>query len=473
MATAKAPSATNLTFALLTAIIVSGKALVNGVAVPGPMPVSFVRLEGGSVPTSTDTSGAYIAFLAPGNYSVQLSGTNNATSGGVSRFFQYAFTGSLTIPSDALALAFDLLVTRTLDNTTVSGTVSRSGIGVDATVSFFARGGGSITSQAAADSSGIYSVSLAPGTYDAYVTRASRDSALLARITVPHATSFAQNLALANAFRLSGVTLNAQEAGTAASITIQSGGQLNLTSDAQGAYQVVLPTGLYTIESSTTVIEHGISVTYRTASAVQVTIKSPADALVDHGTILVAATSRDAGTTVGNVEVRVDIQRVRSLALSLDPGSAVFDGGFLNDTLVVKNSGNAAETVTVMITNPDDLVAVGGTANLAPPTGSATGPTLTGVTVPANSTVRVRLQAQSASGASGATAVVQVFAQDSMAVSATSVFTLRLPALDSGAPTVSGPDITSTAPFNLQILAAVVGAVAAVGAGFFLTRRRR
>ena len=558
MATATAPSASNLTFALSTAIIVSGKALVNGVAVPGPMPVSFVRLEGGSVSTSTDTSGAYNAFLAPGNYSVQLSGTNDATSGGVSRFFQYAFTGSLTVPSDASALAFDLLVTRTLDNTTVSGTVSRSGIGVDATVSFLARGGGSIASQAAADSSGAYSVSLAPGTYDVYVTRASRDSALLARITVPHAASFAQNLALANAFRLSGVTLNAQGAGTPASITIQSGGQLNLTSDAQGAYQVVLPTGLYTIESSTTAIERGISVTYRTtssvemdadtilnlalakvvshaatltwdssqeqqiagggsvtyvvvvrnsgnvaetfdlsgqpttwqfsfappsvaldfgtggtASVVQVTIKSPADALVDHGTILVAATSRDAGTTVGNVEVRVDIQRVRSLALSLDPGSAVFDGRFLNDTLVVKNSGNAAETVTVMITNPDDLVAVGWTAKLATTTGSATGPTLTGVTVPANSTVRVRLQAQSASGASGATAVVQVFAQDSMAVSATTVFTLRLPALDSGAPTVSGPDITSTAPFNLQILAAVVGAVAAVGAGFFLTRRRR
>src|SRR5207245_6730678 len=48
MATATAPSASTLTFALLTAIIVSGKALVNGVAVPGPMPVSFVRLEGGS-----------------------------------------------------------------------------------------------------------------------------------------------------------------------------------------------------------------------------------------------------------------------------------------------------------------------------------------------------------------------------------------------------------------------------------------
>ena len=558
MATAKAPSATNLTFALLTAIILSGKALVNGVAVPGPMPVSFVRLEGGSVPTSTDTSGAYIAFLAPGNYSIQLSGTNNATSGGVSRFFQYAFSGSLTVPPDASALAFDLLVTRTLDNTTVSGTVSRSGIGVDATVSFFARGGGSIASQTAADSSGAYSVSLAPGTYDVYVTRASRDSALLARITVPHATSFAQNLALANAFRLSGVTLNAQGAGTPASITIQSGGQLNLTSNAQGAYQVVLPTGLYTIESSTTAIEHGISVTYRTtssveidadtilnlalakvvshaatltwdssqeqqiagggsvtyvvvvrnsgnvaetfdlsgqpttwqfsfappsvaldfgtggtASAVQVTIKSPADALVDHGTILIGATSRDAGTTGGTVEVRVGIQRVRSLALSLDPGSAVFDGRFLNDTLVVKNSGNAAETVTVAITNPDDLVAVGWTAKLATTTGFPTGPTLTGVTVPANSTVRIRLQAQSASGASGATAVVQVFAQDSMAVSATTVFTLRLPALDSGAPTVSGPDITSTAPFNLLILAAVVGAVAAVGAGLFLTRRRR
>ncbi len=355
--------------------------------------------------------------------------------------------------------------------------------------------------------------------------------------------------------------MNPQGAGTPASITIESGGQLNLTSDAQGGYQVVLPTGLYTIGSSTTVIENGISVTYRTsaslemdadtilnlalakvvrraatltwdpsqeqpiaagrsvtydvvvtntgnvaetfdlsgqpttwpfsftpssvaldfgvvgtvgtASAVRVTIQSPADALVDHGTIQVVATSRDAGTAVGSVEVKVDIQRVRGLTLSLDPGSAVFDGRSLNDTLVVKNAGNAAETVTIAITNPEDLVALGWSAKLGTTTGSATGPTLTDVTVPANATVRVRLQAQSASGASGATVVVQAFAQDSMAVSATTVFTLQLPALASGAPTVTGPDIASAAPFNLQILAAVVGAVAAVGAGLLLTRRRR
>jgi len=38
---------------------------------------------------------------------------------------------------------------------------------------------------------------------------------------------------------------------------------------------------------------------------------------------------------------------------------------------------------------------------------------------------------------------------------------------------VSGPDITPAAPLNLQLLAVVVGAIAAVGAGLFLTRRRR
>src|SRR5207245_9708606 len=132
-----------------------------------------------------------------------------------------------------------------------------------------------------------------------------------------------------------------------------------------------------------------------------------------------------AALRVGDLEVRVGIRRVRRLALSLDPGSAVFDGRFLNDTLVVKNSGNAAETVTVAITNPDDLVAVGWTAKLATTTGSATGPTLPGVTVPANATVRIRLQAQSASGASGATAGVQVCARHSTAASATTVCTRR------------------------------------------------
>ena len=137
------------------------------------------------------------------------------------------------------------------------------------------------------------------------------------------------------------------------------------------------------------------------------------------------------------------------------------------------NSGNAQETVALAITNPDDLTAFGWSVTLTPSGGSPVGATLTNLTVAATSTVNVALRTQSTGGPSGASVALTVSAQDSMAVSASTSFLLQLPVLASPGPTVSGPDITPSAPLNLQLLAVVVGAIAAVGAGLFLTRRRR
>ena len=74
LSTAAIPAGSSLSFPLTKATSVSGQALVNGVAVPGPMPVSFVRNEGGSLTVSTDLSGGYVAFLVPGNYTITLTG---------------------------------------------------------------------------------------------------------------------------------------------------------------------------------------------------------------------------------------------------------------------------------------------------------------------------------------------------------------------------------------------------------------
>src|SRR5207245_1394787 len=134
------------------------------------------------------------------------------------------------------------------------------------------------------------------------------------------------------------------------------------------------------------------------SASVQVTIQSPANALVDHGTIKIVATSATDGTNLGSVDVQVDILRVRGLSLALDTAAPVFDGRILNYTLLVTNSGNARETVTLTITNPDDLTAFGWSVSLVPSGGSPVGATLANLTVEPTSTVKVGLRAQSTGG---------------------------------------------------------------------------
>ena len=558
VSTATVPQASNLTFALANATRATGHTLFQGVAVPGPMSVTFVRREGGSVAVSTDSAGAYSAILAPGNYSVHLSGVASPTEGGVTRFYRYDFDGNATVTPGQPILAYDLVTSRTLDNTTVAGTATLSGQPVDARITFTARGGGAITAQATTDANGIYSVSLQAGTYDVYATGTFASGAFLARISVPHAPSMARDLPLSPASLLSGVTTNAQGFATNASITIQSSAQLDLVSDAGGQYQALLPANGYALTAVKTGTENGVTVTYRAASSValeadslvnlplakvvsrsvaltwdasqrrqilagdsvtytidvrntgnvadtfqfsgtpadwqfsftpssvplnfgsgatstsvRVVVQSPANALVNHDPLDVVATSTTDASTAGDVIVKVDIERVRTLSVALNSTAATFDGRFLNYTIDVKNAGNAREVVQVGITNPDELAAVGWSVSLGRVGGALAGTTLANVTVEANQTVLVHLQAQSSGGSSGATVVLVASAQDSIAVSSNAVFTLQLPDLGPGSITVTGPEITPAAPLNAPLIAVAAGAIAAVAAGLYLGRRRR
>src|SRR5206468_499384 len=137
-----------------------------------------------------------------------------------------------------------------------------------------------------------------------------------------------------------------------------------------------------------------------TSVPVQVVIVSPTNALVSHPSLRIVATSTTDASTAGDVTVNVDITRVRGLSVGLDSTTAAFDGRFLNYTLHVKNEGNARETVQVEVTNPNELAAVGWTLSLGGASGPFDGTLLRNVTIDANQTATVRLQAASTSGSS-------------------------------------------------------------------------
>jgi hypothetical protein len=86
----------------------------------------------------------------------------------------------------------------------------------------------------------------------------------------------------------------------------------------------------------------------------------------------------------------------------------------------------------------------------------------------------VRLSLLQTGGASGATVVLSVTAQDNAAVAATTTSTLVLPSLAATTGVgVTGPNTAKTLPLNLYLVAILVGVASAVAAGLFLTRRRR
>jgi len=552
---------TTVDLGLVDATRVTGLALFERVGLLSTLPIGFERREGGSVTRANEPGGRYAASLTPGTYDVRVDAVASETVGAVTRFYRYTFAGTLVVPSGSQGLAFNVELARAFDNTTVSGSVRDAGVGVDATVAFLARGGGALDGTTASAADGTYGIDLAPGTYEVYATRPIGSAAFLGAFVLPHADAHGFDIALADAFDLTGVVTDVVGARTTANVTIEGGSRLDLGTDAAGAYEALLPAGSYVVTATRTGTEQGISVEYRattsvvldadvvanlplekvvqravtlgwdvaerqtvgqgesvvytvdvrnagnvpdtytltgrpsdwtftflpstvpldfgtsagSGTSVSVTIQAPADAPVVHGPLTLVATSSD-GATQGTVSVDVFIERVRSLSLQVNASSGVFDGRFLNYTIQVRNAGNAQESVTVLVANPEDLASSGWAARLVREDNlGSPGVQVTDIPVNANATSRVRLELSSARGPSDVPVVVQVFSQDDPDIASTTVFTARLPSLEApeGAE-ASGPNVAAVPAFlPAPIFAALVAAVSAIAAGLVLTRRRR
>src|SRR5439155_1244335 len=179
--------------------IVVRNLVVGNVTLNGTARAVALTFDGPDRRAVDATATGFEVYLIPGSYAVTGSGMIGAD--------QYAFMSMAAIPS-ATNLSFPLMKATTVSGMALVNGVSIPGPMPVSVVTLTGRGGGAISAQATADSSGSYAVPLAPGTYDVYVTRSFGSAVFLARITVPHAASFAHDLPLSQGFLLSGTVRN-------------------------------------------------------------------------------------------------------------------------------------------------------------------------------------------------------------------------------------------------------------------------
>ncbi len=329
LANATAPAGGNVTLALLRTANVGGSITFNGSAVDSSLSISFVRNEGGSFTATSSAAGTFSAALVAGNYTVALNDTGSSQASLVTRYYRYSFTGGLTVAPGAASLVYNLAANRTLDNTTVAGTVSLSGAGADATVSFIAESGGALDAKATSAGDGSYSASLAPGQYVVYATRTVGSSGFLGTVNVPHAATFSYSIPLLPAFLLSGVTVGPSGARVQATINVTGTAQLTLHTDSAGGYQTLLPEGSYTVTANRSQTEQGVVVDYE-------------------GTATFALQT----DTVVNLQLgRVDHHAV-ALSWDASQNRTIAAGGSVTYTIVVQNTGNVADTFTLAGAGP-------------------------------------------------------------------------------------------------------------------------
>ncbi len=427
--------------------------------------LSFIAQSGGAIgaQAASAANGTYSVSLAPGTYVLYATRTSGPT----------AFLGALRVPHAAtFGYSPGLLPAYLLSGVTEDPT----GTPVPATVNIT----GTALLTVPTDASGHYQSVLPVGAYTVTADRTRVEQGLAvvyeASANFSLQTDTVVNLQLGRLDRHAvTLTWDASQNRTVAaggsvtySVVVQNTGNVQDSFTFAGAG----PSGWsFAFYPSSVSLNYGSATN---ATTVAVTIQTPANALVNHGILSVAAVSNADTNARGTVQVTVGIARTWGLTLQVDPTSGTFDGRYLNYTVNVRNTGNAPEAVDLSIQNPSDVAAAGWAPGLAMTGAAPSGPTLLNVSADANATTSVKLVLRLNGANGGATVALAAVAEGAPSVAAQTVYTATLPALTvpSGLG-VSGPGTALELPLNSLLIAALVGGVTAAALALFLTRRRR
>jgi dolichyl-diphosphooligosaccharide--protein glycosyltransferase len=458
---------------------ITGLLRYKGTIVREALDIKFERTVGGTVTITTEDTGRYEGYLLWGDYTVSVDHSTTEEENDVVSYLKYTHMSAMHIDQGETQEIYDLQITKTFENSTVSGRVTLDGVGTVAQVQFIAVDPSATNISVFSQPDGNYTVDMTPGHYTVYIHMQAGHYTHLGEILVGYDTSIEYDIELAQGFRVTGVVTFRDGERKVTEVSFIGDGTMELLTDSQGNYELYLPPGDYLVQASTIVVEKGAEVTYSatesitlddaaavnlelekniernikidwdtddreeiaqggsvtytvtitnegnvedtftmqgfgpsedwefsfspetvvldygdvgSSATIEVTISTPANASVDHGTLTVTVRSENSTSTLDNVPVFVDIEKVRGMDLILTTLPATYDGTYVNYELELTNEGNSKEKFILEILNSENLKLLGWTADLQNPLNLTYSSRLEGVEVDGNTTQKIVLR---------------------------------------------------------------------------------
>ncbi len=252
-------SPTNFTSSLDEAAVLDGTVRVAGRPVTNSISLNFLRTDGARLTLDTTASGSYLAALGPGTYEISIEWRGADRIDKALRFVRYSLSQEIAVVVGE-SQTLDLEVSRSLDNSTLTGAVLLSGQTVSARITFQAANETAL--DAVFDVAGFFDISLGPGIYDVYAYRESGKSVNLTTLEVVPYVGNQATIQLEPGYRVSGIVSLDDGSRERATIEFASTASADFTTDESGIFAVYLPTGQYRVTGGVQKLERGVQVDY-------------------------------------------------------------------------------------------------------------------------------------------------------------------------------------------------------------------